>query len=191
MPETIYEKTLREFQERLKEGNLDRLDEIRITNFIKKYPNKHWTREQIIDECLENEIFCAKMAKDAMKQNLDEVAIIKKIGADKLPGGGKLNVRFNMENGEIVIGAKAGYNLTKSADFILNYKGQKIYGSQKTIHGTGGHQTTQVREAIEFVRAGNKKYKAIAVIDGKEVQEERVYNSDEVVEKKLKGEDLI
>jgi len=191
MIETIYEKTLKEFRARLVSGKLDKLDETRIANFISRYPGKHWTREQVIADCLANEKLCARMAKDAMKQNLDEAEIIKKIGADKLPAGGKSNIRFRMDDGEIVVGEKAGYNLTKSADFILEYKGKKYYGSQKTIHGEDGHQTTQVREAIEFVRAGNKKYKAIAVIDGKSVKEPGVYTSSEVVNKKKKGEDLI
>jgi hypothetical protein len=191
MIETIYEKTLKEFLVRLVSGKLDKLDETRIANFIKRYPNKHWTREQIISDCLANEKFCARMAKDALKQNLDESEVIKKIGAEKLPAGGKFNVRFRMDNGEIVIGAKAEYGLTKSADFVMKYKNTKIYGSQKTIHGEGGHQTTQVREAIEFVRAGNKKYKAIAVVDGKNVPEIGVFSSDEIVKKTKKNENLI
>ncbi|MDR0803960.1 MAG: hypothetical protein LBO08_02630 [Rickettsiales bacterium] len=191
MTETIYEKTLKEFRARLVSGKLDKLDETRIANFISRYPSKHWTREQVAADCLANEKLCARMAKDAMKQNLDEAEVIKKIGAEQLPAGGKLNIRFRMDNGEIVIGAKAEYGLTKSADFVLEYKKEKIYGSQKTIHGEGGHQTTQVREAIEFVRAGNKKHKAIAVIDGKYVAETGVYTSDDVVKKKKNGEDLI
>ena len=191
MTETIYEKTLKEFRARLESGKLDKLDETRIANFIFRYPSKRWTRGQVIADCLANDKLCARMAKDAMKQNLDEAEVIKKIGAEQLPAGGKLNIRFRMDNGEIVVGAKAEYGLTKSADFVLGYKNEKIYGSQKSIHGDGGHQTTQIREAIEFVRAGNKKYKAIAVIDGKEVDEERVYTSDEVVKKKKKSEDLV
>lgn len=191
MTETIFEKTLREFQERLANGKLDKSDFVRIDNFISRYPSKRWTREDVIKDCIANEKLCAKMSKDAMKQNLDEVPVIIKIGAEKLPAGGKQNVRFKMDTGEIVIGAKAGYNLTKSADFKMNYKGAEIYGSQKTIHGQGGHQTTQIREAIEFVRAGNKKYAAIAVIDGKDVKEDRVYTSDEIVAKKKNGEDLV
>jgi hypothetical protein len=190
MSETIYEKTLKEFRARLVAGKLDKLDETRIANFISRYPSKHWAREQVIEDCLINEKLCARMAKDAMKQNLDEVEVIQKIGAEKLPVGGKSSIRFRMNDGEIVIGEKAGYNLTKSADFVMEYKGARHYGSQKTIHGEGGHQTTQVREAIEFVRAGNKKYKAIAVIDGKKVDEECVYSSDEVVDKKKNHEDL-
>lgn len=191
MTETIHEKTLREFQERLKSGKLDKMDETRISNFISRYPNKNWTREDIIADCLANERLCARMAKDALKQNLDELEVIKKIGAKKLPAGGKSNIRFKMDDGEIVVGQKAGYNQTKSADFILEYKNQIIYGSQKTIHGEGGHQTTQIREAIEFVRAGNKKYKAIAVIDGKIVDEKWVYTSEKVLDKKNKNEDLV
>ena len=191
MGDTIYEKTLNEFRTRLVSGKLDKLDETRIANFISHYPSKHWTREQVIADCLDNEKLCARMSKDAMKQNLDEAEIIKKIGAEKLPAGGKSNIRFRMDSGDIVIGEKAGYNLTKSADFILEYKGTKHYGSQNTIHVEGGHQTTQVREAIEFVRAGNKKHKAIAVIDGKDVSETGVYTSDEVVAKMQAGDDLI
>ncbi|MDR0741148.1 MAG: hypothetical protein LBF28_00030 [Rickettsiales bacterium] len=150
MTETIYEKTLKEFRARLKSGKLDKLDETRIMNFISRYPSKKWTREQVVADCLANEKLCARMAKDAMKQNLDEAEVIKKIGAQQLPAGGKLNIRFRMDNGDIVIGAKAEYGLTKSADFVMEYKNKKIYGSQKTIHGEGGHQTTQVREAIEY-----------------------------------------
>jgi hypothetical protein len=191
MTETIYEKALKEFHARLASGKLDKLDETRIANFISRYPGKHWTRGQVIADCLANEKLCARMAKDAMKQNLDEAEAIRKIGAKQLPAGGKQNIRFRMDNGEIVVGAKAEYGLTKSADFVLEHKSQKIYGSQKTIHGEGGHQTTQVREAIEFVRAGNKRYKAIAIIDGKNVDEPAVYTSDEVVSKKKKNEDLV
>ncbi|MDR2527132.1 MAG: hypothetical protein LBC92_04635 [Rickettsiales bacterium] len=190
MTETIYEKTLKEFQKRLASGKLDKLDEIRIANFIARYPSKKWTREQVIADCIANEKLCARMSKDAIKQNLDEAEIIKKIGAEALSAGGKSNIRFRMDSGEIVIVAKAEYGLTKSADFVMDYKGKKIYGSQKTIHGEGGHRTTQVREAIEFVRAGNKKHKAIAVIDGKEVKEFGVYTSNEVVVKKIRDEDL-
>jgi len=191
MTETVYEKALKEFRARIQSGKLDKLDETRIANFISRYPNKNWTREQVIADCLANEKLCARMAKDAMKQNLDEAEIIKKIGAERLPAGGKSNVRFKMNDGGIVVGEKAGYNLTKSADFVLEYKGAKHYGSQKTIHGSGGHQTTQIREAIEFIDAGNKKHKAIAVIDGAIVNKKGVYTSDEVVEKKKRNEDLI
>jgi hypothetical protein len=193
MVETIYEKALNEFRARLIKGKLDKLDETRIANFISRYPSKKWTREQVIADCLANDKLCAKMAKDAMKQNLEEAEIIKKIGAKQLPAGGKNNIRFKMSDGELVIGEKSDYNLTKSADFILTYKGEDYYGSQKSIHGSGGHQTTQIREAIEFVEAGNKKHKAIAIIDtdGKKVEHGYVYTSDKIISKKKKGEDLI
>ncbi len=191
MTETPYEKNLKEFNERLESGTLDKLDKTRIRNFIERYPNKNWTEEQVISNCLADEMLSAKMAKDAMKQNLDEASIIEKIGAKKLPAGGKNNIRFNIDTGEMVTGKKADYTLTKSADFLLEYKNEQIYGSQKTIHGTGGHQTTQIREALEFVKAGNKNHKAIAVIDGQIVKEKYVYTSDEIIQKKNKNEDLV
>lgn len=191
MSETIFERTLREFQERLLSGNLDKSDKTRINNFIARYPSKKWTFDDVVKTCMDNEKFCARMAKDAMKQNLDEKQAIVKIDAEKLPAGGKANIRFTIDTGNLVVGAKAGFNLTKSADFKMEYKGQTIYGSQKTIHGQGGHQTTQIREAIEFVRAGNKQYHAIAVIDGVVVNEPHVYTSDEIVEKKNNNADIV
>lgn len=191
MSETIFEKTLREFQERLQSGKMDKSDITRINNFIARYPNKKWTVQDVIKDCIDNEKFCARMSKDAMKQNLDEKHVIQKIGADKLPAGGKHNVRFSIESGDLIVGAKADHILTKSADFKMEYKGKIIYGSQKTIHGQGGHQNTQVREALEFVRAGNKKHLAIAVIDGYSIDKPFVYTSDEIVEKKKNNEDIV
>lgn len=194
MNETIYEKNLKEFKDRLLSGKLDKLDEIRIANFISRYPNKHWTRESVIEDCLANEKLCAKMAKDGIKQNLDEAKIIAKIGAEKLPPSGKNNIRFKTANGELVIGQKADNihrTVTKSADFKMIYKGDIIYGTQKSIHGKGGHQDSQVRDAIEFVQAGNIKHKAIAVIDGYNVDNPRVYTSEELIKKKNKEEDLV
>ncbi|MDR0953249.1 MAG: hypothetical protein LBM71_03560 [Elusimicrobiota bacterium] len=196
MQETIYEKTLREFKDRLLRNELDKLDETRIANFIARYPNKRWTRQQVIADCLSNEKFCAKMAKDAMKQNLEEASIINKIGAKKLPAGGKKNIRFDISSGNLVVGKKAdniNKKYTKSADFIMEYKGQTIYGTQKSIHGSGGHQDSQLRDAVEFVQAGNIKYKAIAVVDGAKLKSKAigVYTSQEVLKKKRNKEYLI
>jgi len=129
MPETPNEKTLREFRHRLESNHLDKWDETRIDHFIEQYPSKHWTRKQVIEDCLTNEKLCAKMATEARRQNLDEVKIIEKIGAKKLKATGKSNIRFRMDDGDIVIGEKANYNLTKSADFVMEYKGVKHYGS--------------------------------------------------------------
>lgn len=193
MTETIYEKTLGEFRDRLVSKTLDKLDEARIANFIERYPSKKWTREQVIEDCIKNEKLCAKMAKDAMKQNLDEVETIKKIGGEKLPPNGKKNIRFRISDGKLVEGHSADFEHTKSADFYIDYKGIRIYGSQKTIHGSGGAQTNQIKEAVTFVESGNKSHKAIAVIDGleKPMGKMGIYTSDEVLDKKNTGEDLI
>ncbi|MCL2369258.1 MAG: hypothetical protein FWC83_01125 [Alphaproteobacteria bacterium] len=190
MPETNYEKNLREFQERLRSGSLDASDEKRIYSFIKKYPSKHWTREQVIKACKQNEKLCAKMAIEPGRQNLTEAPTIQKIGAEKLPSSGKNNIRFSLLDGGLVLGQKADYNHTKSADFVMIYKGQKIYGAQKTIHGQGGAQSNQIRDAVLFAKAGNIKHKAIAVVDGAIVDEPDVYTSDEVVRKKSNNEDF-
>lgn len=194
MAETVYEKNLREFKERLVSGKLDKLDEVRISNFIARYPNKRWTRESVIRDCISNEKLCAKMSKDSMKQNLDEANVIKQIGADKLPAGGSHNIRFRIDTGDLVVGQRADNihrAFTKSADFKMSYKGDIIYGTQKSIHGKGGHQDSQIRDAIEFVQAGNIKHKAIAVIDGVKLNEPKVYTSEEVIRKKEKKEDLV
>jgi hypothetical protein len=190
MSETPFEKNLREFKERLLAGALETADITRIDNFIKRYPNKKWTRQEIIEDCKNNEKLCAKFSKDAMKQNLEEAPTIKKIGANPLPAGGKYNIRFRIDNGDKVIGAKAGLKYTKSADFEMDYNGKHYFGSQKAIHGSGGHQTSQIKEAVEFVKAGNKQHNAIAVVDGATVKHDKIYTSDEVVEKKKNNEDL-
>jgi len=197
MPETPNEKNLREFRTRLESNSLDKLDETRIANFIARYPSKHWTREQVIEDCLANEKLCAKMAKDPTKQNLDEKDVILKIGATKLPSGGSNNIRFRLSDGELVKGIvikgndENRFNYTKSADFVLEYNGKTIYGAQKKIHGSGGSQDNQVLDAVlNFVDIGNKIYNAIAVIDGANITKNKVYTSDEIVEKKNKNEDL-
>lgn len=196
MAETVHEKNLREFKDRLIRGALDKLDEKRLINFIRRYPNLNWTKEQLIKNCLDNDMLCAKMAKDAMRQNLDEMRVIKKIGGEKLPGSGKNNIRFRISDGELVKGQKADNirrTYTKSADFILEYKGLVIYGAQKSIHGGGGAQDNQVRDAVEFVQAGNKKHRVIAVIDGLDCVFDvpGVYSSDDLLKKLEQNADLV
>ena len=192
--ETPHEQNLREFQDRLKTGNLDKLDKTRINSFISKYPSKNWTYNDVVAECLANEKFCAKMSKDPMKQNRDETPTIIKIGAIKLPASGKDNIRFEIKTGKMVKGEKAGIKYTKSADFKIKYKGKTYYGSQKTLHDTGGAQGNQARETIlNFVRVGNIKHNAIAIIDGykEKTDELGVYTSDEFNEIKATKKDLI
>lgn len=68
-------------------------------------------------------------------------------------------IRFDLDTGEIVHNKN---NTTKSADFLIN----NTYITQKYTRDFGGAQDNQYDDVFNFLKAGSKKYKVGAILDG-------------------------
>jgi hypothetical protein len=61
---------------------------------------------------------------------------------------------------------KLGANLEKRPDLVAKNKGRYVIGEAKFLTDLGGHQNTQLLDALELLRSRSGKVKRIAILDG-------------------------
>lgn len=129
----------------------------KINNYLQRFPNL-FTKEEVENNILNNDIVASFFCKDPTKQNLSEKLCVEVLNLTKLPGNGKNCIRFD-NNSNITSSATGN---TKSVDFIFN----GYYTTQKYTTSEGGAQDNQKNDVIDFLRRGSIKNKVAAILDG-------------------------
>lgn len=129
----------------------------KINNYLLNNPGL-FTKEEIENNIIENDIVASFFCKDPAKQNISEKLCAEVLNLNKLPASGKNCIRFN-DKGEIVSSSSGN---TKSADFLIN----GAYATQKYTLSFGGAQDNQKNDVIDFLKRGSIKYKVMAILDG-------------------------
>lgn len=101
----------------------------KIGNYLQNNPGL-FTKEEVENNILNNDIVVSFFCKDPAKQNTSEKLCAEILGLTKLPASGKKCVRFN-DNGDIVSSSSGN---TKSADFFID----GAYATQKYTLSFGG-----------------------------------------------------
>ena len=131
----------------------------KIDNYLERFSGL-FSKEEVIQQILDNDLIASFFAKDPSKQNVSEKECAKWIGAEKLPALGKNCIRFD-EEGNIV--SKKDVGVSKSADFLV----EGIYFTQKyTGENSGGAQDNQYEDVVTFLINGSKQHKVGAIVDG-------------------------
>lgn len=129
----------------------------KIENYLQNNPGL-FTKEEVEDNILNNDIVASFFCKDPAKQNISEKLCAEILGLTKLPASGKKCIRFN-DSGDIVSSSSGN---TKSADFFID----GAYATQKYTLSFGGAQDNQKNDVIDFLKRGSIKYKVAAILDG-------------------------
>lgn len=131
----------------------------KIDNYLERFSDL-FSKEEIIQQILNNDLTASFFAKDPSKQNVSEKECAKWIGAEKLPALGKNCIRFDSK-GNIV--SKKDVGVSKSADFLID----GVYFTQKyTGNNSGGAQDNQYEDVVTFLTNGSKCQRVGAIVDG-------------------------
>lgn len=149
----LRKKNIEEVRQEIKSGWVQK----KIDNYLLSNPCL-FTKEDIEENILNNDIVASFFCKDPSRQNLSEKLCAEVLHLKKLPGNGKNCIRF--DNDGNMTSLTTGN--TKSADFIFN----GTYATQKYTISEGGAQDNQRNDVIDFLRRGSIKYKVSAILDG-------------------------
>lgn len=133
----------------------------KIQNFLISWGDA-FTKQEIIEGILTNDIIAAKFAKEPGRQNISEKKCAEILGWSKLPAYGVNSIHFDTDGNITSIAPKDKRGVSKSADFCPNGR----YITQKVTKESGGSQDNQFQDVVQFLTNGSIKHKCGACVDG-------------------------